>query len=82
YWSEAPTPSWLLAFKTPGFYEYLLGDEDKHFVVLEHPSGKGLMYIVFHDDSDDYLDEYESSLHQLTFLLGGVFLFFIMGYSI
>ena len=50
YWSEAPTPDWLLSFTSPGFYEYLLGEEDKHFVVLKHPSAKGLMYIVFQDD--------------------------------
>ncbi|HHX8325618.1 TPA: sensor histidine kinase [Vibrio alginolyticus] len=82
YWSEAPTPDWLLSFTSPGFYEYLLGEEDKHFVVLKHPSGKGLMYIVFQDDSDDYLDEYESSLHQFTLLLGGLFSFVMVGYGI
>lgn len=82
YWSEAPTPSWLLSFKFPGFYEYLLGDEDKHFVVFDHPSGKGVMYIVFQDDSDDYLDEYESSLHQFTFLLGGLFSIIMVGYGV
>ncbi|WP_394156948.1 sensor histidine kinase [Vibrio campbellii] len=82
YWSEAPTPDWLLSFKFPGFYEYLLGEEDKHFVVFEHPSGKGLMYIVFQDDSDDYLDEYESSLHQFTFFLGGLFSIIMVGYGV
>ncbi|CAE6923317.1 His Kinase A (phosphoacceptor) domain [Vibrio sp. B1REV9] len=82
YWSEAPTPSWMLSFKKPGFYEYLLGSEDKHFVVFDHPSGEGVMYIVFQDDSDDYLDEYESSLHQVTLVLGGMFLLIIMAYSI
>ncbi|HCE3033065.1 TPA: HAMP domain-containing histidine kinase [Vibrio parahaemolyticus] len=82
YWSKAPTPSWLLAFKSPGFYEYLLGEEDKHFVVFDHPSGEGLMYIVFQDDSDDYLDEYESSLHQFTLLLGGLFSLIMLGYGI
>lgn len=82
YWSEAPTPDWLRSFKFPGFYEYLLEEEDKHFVVFEHPSGKGLMYIVFQDDSDDYLDEYESSLHQLTFFLGGLFSIIMVGYGV
>ncbi|HDY7994629.1 TPA: sensor histidine kinase [Vibrio vulnificus] len=72
YWSEKEIPSWLLAFSKPGFYEYLQGEEDKHFVVFAHPSGVGNMYIVFQDDSDDYLDEYESSLHQVTFVLGGI----------
>jgi signal transduction histidine kinase len=82
YWSKAPTPDWLLSFKFPGFYEYLLGEEDKHFVVFEHPSGEGLMYIVFQDDSDDYLDEYESSLHQFTFFLGGLFSIIMVGYGV
>ncbi len=40
------------------------------------------MYIVFQDDSDDYLDEYESSLHQFTLLLGGLFSFVMVGYGI
>ncbi|CAK1785882.1 histidine kinase [Vibrio crassostreae] len=82
YWSEAPMPDWLLSFKFPGFYEYLLEKEDKHFVVFEHPSGKGLMYIVFQDDSDDYLDEYENSLHQRTFFLGGLFSIIMVGYGV
>ncbi|MCV5754277.1 hypothetical protein OFN51_36325, partial [Escherichia coli] len=41
-----------------------------------------LMYIVFQDDSDDYLDEYESSLHQFTLLLGGLFSLIMLGYGI
>ncbi|EDP60674.1 HAMP domain-containing sensor histidine kinase [Vibrio sp. AND4] len=82
YWSEAPTPEWLLSFTFPGYYEYLLGDEDKHFVVFKHPSGQGLMYIVFQDDSDDYLDDYESSLHQFTFLLGGLFFIIMVSYGV
>ncbi len=31
------------------------------------------MYIVFQDDADDYLDNYEWSLHYYTMLLGALF---------
>lgn len=82
YWSENKIPDWLTSFNKPGFYEHLIGSEDKHFVVFEHPSGVGNMYIVFQDDSDDYLDDYESSLHQFTFLLGGIFSIVMFGYGI
>nr|WP_086939753.1 HAMP domain-containing sensor histidine kinase [Thaumasiovibrio occultus] len=82
FWSESKTPDWLLKFDQPGFYEKLLGTEDKHFVVFAHPSGKGLMYIVFQDDSDDYLDDYESSLHQFTFALGGLLSLLMLAYGI
>ncbi|OLQ92786.1 two-component sensor histidine kinase [Vibrio ponticus] len=71
YWSERDLPVWLKTYHAPGFYEHLLGEEDKHFLVTAHPSGKGMMYIVFQDDADDYLDDYELSLHNYTFLLGG-----------
>ena len=72
YWSEKSLPGWLKAYSEPGFYEHLLGEEDKHFIVTEHPSGQGLMYIVFQDDADDYLDEYELSLHNATVMIGGI----------
>jgi hypothetical protein len=29
--------------------------------VRAHPSGEGLLYLVFNDDADDYLDPYEDS---------------------
>ncbi|GAL04827.1 two-component system sensor protein [Photobacterium aphoticum] len=70
YWSESQMPDWLLPYNQPGFYEHLLGEEDKHFIVFHHPSGQGLMYILFQDDADDYLDGYEDSLHAFTFLFG------------
>ncbi|MGF1686427.1 HAMP domain-containing histidine kinase [Photobacterium japonica] len=70
YWSEGKMPSWLHAYNKPGFYEHLLGEEDKHFIAFRHPSGKGLMYVLFQDDADDYLDGYEDSLHSFTFLFG------------
>lgn len=70
YWSEEALPHWLVPYNKPGFYEHLLGTEDKHFTVIEHPSGQGLFYLVFQDDADDYLDEYENSLHSITLLLG------------
>ncbi|WP_299129152.1 HAMP domain-containing sensor histidine kinase [uncultured Vibrio sp.] len=82
YWSEYELPQWLSYYKTPGFYEYLLGTEDKHFIVLKHPSGKGMMYIVFQDDADDYLDNYEWSLHYYTMLLGGFISLVMVFYSI
>lgn len=58
-------PLWLKEYTTPGYYEHHLGPEDKHFLVRQHPSGKGLFYVVFKDNADDYLDEYESKLHLL-----------------
>lgn len=70
YLSQASAPEWLRAYQTPGFFEHLLGTEDKHFLVAPHPSGQDLMYIVFQDDADDYLDEYESNLHINTVLIG------------
>lgn len=70
YWSSRDIPDWLNGYTQPGFYEHLLGEEDKHFIVIDHPSGDGLMYIVFQDDADDYLDGYEDSLHAFTFLFG------------
>ncbi len=82
YWSEAELPNWLTQYKKPGFYEHLLGTEDKHFYVFEHPSGKGLMYILFQDDADDYLDEYEWSLHNYTLILGGLTSIFMVLYGI
>ncbi|QUJ66349.1 HAMP domain-containing histidine kinase [Photobacterium sp. GJ3] len=70
YWSEADLPDWLASYTEPGFYEHLLGIEDKHFTVIHHPSGQGLFYIVFQDDADDYLDGYEANLHHITLILG------------
>ena len=70
YWSEDGLPKWLSDYQSPGFYEHLLGSEDKHFLIIPHPSGSGLFYIVFQDDADDYLDGYEEQLHRLTFMVG------------
>ena len=28
------------------------------------------MYVVYQDDADDYLDDYEDSLHYFTFIFG------------
>ncbi|MGF1861164.1 sensor histidine kinase [Photobacterium profundum] len=83
YWSEGDLsiPAWLTPYTQPGFYEYQLGEEDKHFTVIEHPSGRGMMYIVFQDDADDYLDEYEDSLHLYTFIIGGLITLGMLLYS-
>ena len=71
YWTEAGRlPAWLKPYQTPGFFEHQLGEEDKHFLVHAHPSGKGLLYLVFNDDADDYLDPYEDRLHLVTRLIG------------
>ncbi len=70
YWSERDIPQWLTSYTSPGLYEELRGEEDKHFIVSLHPSGKGLMYVVFQDDADDYLDEYEEHLHDYILILG------------
>lgn len=71
YWTEAGRlPTWLKSYRTPGFFEHQLGEEDKHFLVRAHPSGQGLLYLVFNDDADDYLDPYEDRLHLVTRLIG------------
>lgn len=82
YWSEEERPDWLLEFNQPGFFEVQLGEEDKHFLVTKHPSGVGWLYVVYQDDADDYLDEYESQLHLTTFLVGITFLIAVMAYGL
>jgi len=74
-------PGWLIQYDEPGFYEHLLGEEDKHFTIFPHPSGKGLMYILFQDDADDYLDNYEDNLHYYTFIIGAILSLLIFGYG-
>ncbi|GLS89335.1 two-component sensor histidine kinase [Psychromonas marina] len=70
YWTEREMPKWLAPFQKIGFNEHLLGTEDKHFIIANHPSGKGLMYIVFKKDADDFLDIYEESLHSYIVFFG------------
>ncbi len=85
YFTEYHVPRWLSSYTQPGFYEHQLGPEDKHFVVRESPTGKGLYYVVFKDDADDYLDDYESQLHATAFTLGvmiTLFLFIYGGYLV
>ncbi|MGO2497344.1 MAG: sensor histidine kinase [Vibrio litoralis] len=82
YWSKEELPEWLEPYQTPGFFEEQLGPEDKHFLVTKHPSGIGWLYVVFQDDADDYLDEYEDNLHLITFLVGAVFLLSVMAYGL
>ncbi|WP_417881167.1 sensor histidine kinase [Vibrio sp.] len=82
YWSKEEHPDWLEPYQTPGFFEVQLGPEDKHFLVTKHPSGSGWLYVVFQDDADDYLDEYEDNLHLITFLVGAVFLMAVMAYGL
>ena len=81
YWNQQALPDWLNQYQQPGFYEHLLGKEDKHFIVFLHPSGQGLMYLLFQDDADDYLDEYEDNLHHYTFLIGSLLSIMIFGYG-
>lgn len=82
YWSKKEHPLWLNVYKKPGLYEQQLGTEDKHFIVKPHPSGSGLLYILFQDDADDYLDEYEANLHILTLILGGITTILMVLYGI
>ena len=70
YWDQQGLPTWLRSYQEPGFYEHLLGTEDKHFKIISHPSGQGLFYIVFNDDADDYLDLYEKKLHLFMISVG------------
>lgn len=64
YWSRTGTPLCLSSYVEPGHYEHQLGPEDKHFKVSPAPSGEGLYYLVFKDDADDFLDDYETRLHE------------------
>jgi signal transduction histidine kinase len=82
YWSKKSLPDWLASYQNLGFYEHQLGAEDKHFLILEHPSGQGLLYIVYKDNADDYLDTYEDSLHFLMLTLGTILLIVILGYGL
>lgn len=82
YWSEQPMPKWLQEYRQSGFYEHHLGPEDKHFLVRPHPSGRGLFYVVFKDNADDYLDEYESKLHVFILTLGFVLLLLTVGFGL
>ncbi|MCK6264240.1 HAMP domain-containing histidine kinase [Vibrio sp. ZSDE26] len=72
YWDQHELPKWLTRYDEPGFYAHRFLKEEKHFLVSEHPSGSGLFYIVFKDDADDYLDDYEAILHLTTLILGGL----------
>ena len=47
-----------------------------------HPSGEGLLYLVFNDDADDYLDPYEDQLHLATRLIGLTLLLGCIGFGI
>lgn len=79
YWSmQQSIPAWLKLYQTPGFFEEQRGTEDKHFLVEKHPSGKGFLYVVYQDDADDYLDEYEDKLHIITFIVGFIFLLSVL----
>lgn len=69
FFSESHRPNWLTSYNTPGFYEHHLGPEDKHFLVRPDPAGKGLFYVVFKDNADDYLDGFESQLHQWSLII-------------
>ncbi|WP_068546102.1 sensor histidine kinase [Thalassotalea crassostreae] len=82
YWSERTVPSWLNKYKEQGFFEELRGTEDKHFIVEFHPSGDGLLYVVFKDDADDYLDPYEDALHIFTITAGALFIGLTILYSL
>ncbi|MBR7888462.1 HAMP domain-containing histidine kinase [Marinomonas sp. A79] len=81
YFSTEQMPRWLTHYDTPGLYEHHLGPEDKHFLVRTMPSKEGLYYIVFKDDADDYLDAYESTLHLVTLVLGGIIVILMFVYG-
>ncbi|MDO6475161.1 HAMP domain-containing sensor histidine kinase [Alteromonas sp. 1_MG-2023] len=68
YWQNKPKPAWLDNFTEPGFYEVEKNDNDRHFLVRTMPNSNDLFYVVFKDQADDYLDDYEDKL-QLFILL-------------
>ncbi|WP_087017872.1 sensor histidine kinase [Thaumasiovibrio subtropicus] len=75
-------PTWLAAYQKPGFYGHRTDGETTHFLVRPHPSGQGLLYIVFQEHADDYLDEYEAQLHLMTFILGAIVTGCVLVYSL
>jgi len=77
YSNSENLPTWLTSYQQPGFYEHHLGPEDKHFLVKEHPNQQGFFYIVFKDNADDYLDEYETKLLIFSLVFGAA-LFILM----
>ena len=82
YWSKKSLPNWLQAYQEVGFYEHELENEDKHFLISEHPSGQGLLYLVYKDNADDYLDPYEDRLHLLVLFLGAMLLVAVLAYGL
>lgn len=82
YWSKKSLPDWLVSYQNLGFYEHQLDAEDKHFLISAHPSGQGLLYIVYKDNADDYLDAYEDRLHLLILSLGAILLAVIIAYGL
>ena len=82
YWSKKSLPNWLQAYQEVGFYEHELENEDKHFLISEHPSGQGLLYLVYKDNADDYLDPYEDRLHLLVLFLGAMLFVAVLAYGL
>jgi signal transduction histidine kinase len=82
YFSDSKIPNWLESYTTVGFFEHHLGAEDKHFLVKKDPSGTGLFYVVFKDDADDYLDEYENKLHLVALSLGLLITLLMFSYGL
>ncbi|MFA0179143.1 sensor histidine kinase (plasmid) [Vibrio cyclitrophicus] len=82
YWSMEQIPQWLNSYQQIGFFEHILGEEDKHFLISHHPSGIGLLYVMYRDDADDYLDNYEDNLHLFTFTLGSILLLVVIAYGL
>ena len=82
YWSKKSLPNWLQTYQEVGFYEHELENEDKHFLISEHPSGQGLLYLVYKDNADDYLDPYEDRLHLLVLFLGAMLLVAVLAYGL
>ncbi len=82
YDDTATLPHWLSRYTEPGFYGHRVEGETTHFLVRPHPSQQGLLYIVFQEHADDYLDEYEARLHLMTFILGLIVTTSVLIYSI
>ena len=81
YRSNSGVPAWLSSYTKPGFFEHQLGPEDKHFLIRQDPSGNGLLYIVFKDNADDYLDPYEEKLHIASLITGTAVLLLMITYG-
>ena len=82
YTSDKKMPAWLSNYKSPGFFEHELGPEDRHFLVSAIKNSEHYFYLVFRDNADDYLDNYESQLKRFIVILAMCFFLMMVLFSV